>query len=393
MKGNCNLKYNLLAVLLVLTIGINAQDGVRFMNGGISSIKKLAEEQNKNILIDTYASWCIPCKRMDKVFARKDVGDFYNKNYINLKVNMDGPYGALVKSEFQVVFLPTIIIVGPDGRVKYKVDREMSAQELLSVGELALKENIEIESDGTRVRKNGDPKLSTKSNAIRRPSQPSSSANDKIVYVLGVDALDEPNADFLRKEAYFRVELMDGSHYATAERYLETQTDWNTRENMRFILNFVSVPDSPMYNHVIANKAAYYEAFTKAKVDEALQILVYRHLYKGIPRPDMSDAINLFADLGYPDPTPLAEKYFMVRYKIDRQHQKAFDISYNYMTITAPDDKPNLVKFLDYVSDNAHQFDSSQINKVVDLMVTKLTSAEEKSLYAGKIKRLKEKAN
>jgi len=69
---------------------------------------------------------------------------------------MDGPYGDEVRSQYEVVFLPTIIIVGPDGTVKYKVDREMSADELLSVGQLALRNDIQIVSDATAIRRNGE---------------------------------------------------------------------------------------------------------------------------------------------------------------------------------------------------------------------------------------------
>jgi len=287
------------------------------MSGSFKAAKSIAKEKNKNLLIDTYASWCIPCKRMEKVFDRKQVGDFFNENYVTYRVNMDGPYGDEVKAEYQVVFLPTIIILGPDGEVKYKIDREMTSEELLKIGEIALQPGVKIASDVTGWRRNGELKPVPQTYTLPRKTKPNTASvqskiqdpipqqNDtkpeleeeaNIVHVLGKG---EVPPEILRQEAYFRLELMDGSHQSTAKTYLKTQDNWNTAENMKFILDFVNSTESEEYNHIIDNKESYYNTTSKTHVDNTLQILVYNQLYKGFPRPDLQKAIQLHKDLGY----------------------------------------------------------------------------------------------
>ena len=42
------------------------------------------------IFLDAYASWCGPCKMLQKnVFTKKAVGDFYNSKFINVKMDME----------------------------------------------------------------------------------------------------------------------------------------------------------------------------------------------------------------------------------------------------------------------------------------------------------------
>jgi len=49
-----------------------------------------AKKANKLIFIDAYATWCGPCKQMDKeVFTDPAVIDFINTNFISIKVQMD----------------------------------------------------------------------------------------------------------------------------------------------------------------------------------------------------------------------------------------------------------------------------------------------------------------
>ncbi len=53
-------------------------------------IQVKAKAENKFIFVDCYATWCGPCRLMDKnVFTNSEVANYLNNNFISVKVQMD----------------------------------------------------------------------------------------------------------------------------------------------------------------------------------------------------------------------------------------------------------------------------------------------------------------
>lgn len=53
-------------------------------------VKERAKKENKYIFVDVFTTWCGPCKKMDKeVYANDTVGNFFNKNFIAVKLQTD----------------------------------------------------------------------------------------------------------------------------------------------------------------------------------------------------------------------------------------------------------------------------------------------------------------
>ena len=86
---------------------------VTWMWNDYNSAVEKEEKENKYILIDFWAVWCIECKEMDKeAFESLHVRNLL-KDFVLLKVDVDEI--PQVRSQFRVGGLPVLIVVTPDG--------------------------------------------------------------------------------------------------------------------------------------------------------------------------------------------------------------------------------------------------------------------------------------
>jgi len=96
-----------------------------WMHGEAEALQ-LAKTQNRPVVIDFMADWCLPCKEMDvQVFANPDVGDEL-RDFTLLRVDLtredeDASLGA-VKAKYGVNTLPAVRIVSPAGQVVRRFD-------------------------------------------------------------------------------------------------------------------------------------------------------------------------------------------------------------------------------------------------------------------------------
>lgn len=73
-----------------------------------------AKNESKLIFIDCYADWCGPCKVLDRdYFTNEKVGDFYNQNFVNLKMNMEKEEGLKLLKRYPVGSYPTMLFINP----------------------------------------------------------------------------------------------------------------------------------------------------------------------------------------------------------------------------------------------------------------------------------------
>lgn len=80
-----------MAVIFLASFTYAQEHGIRFENGlNWEQIKAKAKDEKKLIFIDCYATWCGPCKYMsENIFPMDSVGNFFNPNFISLKLQMD----------------------------------------------------------------------------------------------------------------------------------------------------------------------------------------------------------------------------------------------------------------------------------------------------------------
>lgn len=117
------------------TVVKNAADGIQFTEASWREILKKAKAEKKVIFLDAYASWCGPCKLLQKnVFTKKAVGDFYNEKFINVKMDMEKGEGPALSQVYPLEVYPTLLFIDGNGRVLKKVLGLQTPENLIAIG-------------------------------------------------------------------------------------------------------------------------------------------------------------------------------------------------------------------------------------------------------------------
>ena len=126
----------ILFILFVLPLITVAQEkGIQFEhNTNWEKLKEKAKAENKHIFVDCFTTWCGPCTWMaENVFVKEEVGEFFNANFVNLKLQFDETENDSedVKSwyaesqrfakDYQVAAYPTFLVFDPNGELVDKV--------------------------------------------------------------------------------------------------------------------------------------------------------------------------------------------------------------------------------------------------------------------------------
>ena len=129
------MKYIIPLFLLLCSLNVNAQ-GIEFFHGSWEEALVKAQEEEKLIFVDAYATWCGPCKRMAKnVFTDENVGEYYNQAFISLKIDMEKPDGRKFGQEYPVSAYPTLFYINEKGELLKKVVGGRDVASFLALGE------------------------------------------------------------------------------------------------------------------------------------------------------------------------------------------------------------------------------------------------------------------
>ncbi|WET51299.1 thioredoxin fold domain-containing protein [Chryseobacterium indologenes] len=105
-------------ISIFCSIVISAQETIQFQELPFKEIIAKAKKEKKLVFIDAYASWCGPCKMMEKnVFPQKSVREYFNTNFINARFDMEKGEGRDIASKFGVRSYPTYLFLNGEGEL------------------------------------------------------------------------------------------------------------------------------------------------------------------------------------------------------------------------------------------------------------------------------------
>lgn len=113
------MKKTFTSILLGLTLATGAVTAqTNFRSIDFNEALKQSQAENKLVFIDFYTDWCGPCRKMSKeVFPQKQVGDYFNAQFVCIKLNAEKE-GKELAQKFEVKAYPTFIIADQQGNAK-----------------------------------------------------------------------------------------------------------------------------------------------------------------------------------------------------------------------------------------------------------------------------------
>lgn len=235
-------KITILFGILSIATGAFAQS-IDFSKQSWEKVLAEAQSSNKNIFVDAYTTWCVPCKKMDKyVFTKPNVATFYNEYFISIQMDMEKGEGATFAKKYDVKAFPTLLYFSPDGELLHRVAGYKNSDEFLEVGITALNPKLRL---GTMTKK----------------------------YLQG-----ERSPDFLRKYAYACKAALDYKYRDVAEVYLNTQKEWSSPENIQFIFDFTENTRSRYFNYMIENRTLFEKQLGSGAVFNKVQSIIQTRL-------------------------------------------------------------------------------------------------------------------
>ena len=130
-------------IMLGSTLLVHCQNqSIKFIENDLDAAKEMALESKKLIFVDAYATWCGPCKWMSaNIFTNDLVADYYNENFVNLKLNMEKGDGKDFAKKYSIRAYPTLVFIDGEGNVHHrKVGALREPESFVALGETAQSE-------------------------------------------------------------------------------------------------------------------------------------------------------------------------------------------------------------------------------------------------------------
>ncbi len=117
------------------------KSNIQFTDESWDEVLEIAAKENKPIFVDCYTVWCGPCKQMAaNVFTDPSVAEYFNSNFINVKIDMEKDNGIEFAKHYDVRAFPTFLYLDKEGNVLNVIAGGMSASEFLETSKKGMSE-------------------------------------------------------------------------------------------------------------------------------------------------------------------------------------------------------------------------------------------------------------
>ena len=117
----------------------SAETKINFIENSWTEALKQAALQHKYIFVDAYATWCGPCKMLKSTtFKDPKAAEFFNKNFVNVAIDMEKGQGPALASQWGMQAYPTLIIFDSTGAPVLGTVGYIRANDLIKFGQKAL---------------------------------------------------------------------------------------------------------------------------------------------------------------------------------------------------------------------------------------------------------------
>ncbi len=274
----------------------SAAEGIIFILDDFAEATRRAKAENKLIFLDAHTTWCAPCKKMAKeTFTDDSVALQFNTRFINLNMDMERGVGVVLAQKYAILAYPTLLFLDTEGVVVHKALGFQDAEGLLNLGDVAFSGSDNLAAWQKR-------------------------------YVEG-----DTSAEFLREYADKLNEVIDPKHYEVVEKYLATQKDWLTEENLDFIIEHLpsSVKNEgnteggmpfKLFRFFAENKPAFGKRMKPELVETRLQDILGASILNEKKLPSLGFADTLTA-IVFGEKTPQTKQQ-QLKYRLDFYRMK-----------------------------------------------------------------------
>lgn len=241
-----------LALYICISVSYISFSQTAFLqNGNLRTVFDVAKSQNKPVFIEVYSPTCHVCQAFKPTFDQKAVGDFYNKNFISYKLDVESEeaQGFLGKQNIWISSIPTLFFF----------DKNVNLQHIAVMSET--RNTAQVVIDAAKVALNPTARV----------------ANYKSRFQAG-----ERDANFLTEVMLMaRIQKDTLLNIDAANAYFKTQkpTDYTNKTNQLVLEKAIMDAENPLFRYMIANLPKYYAVRKKEEVNTIAENILMWTLY------------------------------------------------------------------------------------------------------------------